>query len=175
MLPFISVLPSEFGSPVQPNRPTDPNLIPSAPSKPEVTDVSRTSITLSWKPNLNSGATPTSYIIEAFRWRSSAILRTNRFLWDIYWVWFDWNDFPGVLTAMHPAAAGRRWQSMWKQSHLCWRAWSPVQSTSSWCERPMPTDSAIPVPSQTQWKHKVRTSFCLHRITIGCFWQRLCA
>uniref|UniRef100_A0A3B3UYX2 Roundabout guidance receptor 1 n=1 Tax=Poecilia latipinna TaxID=48699 RepID=A0A3B3UYX2_9TELE len=57
----------EFGSPVQPNRPTDPNLIPSAPSKPEVTDVSRTSITLSWKPNLNSGATPTSYIIEAFR------------------------------------------------------------------------------------------------------------
>ncbi|XP_036379292.1 roundabout homolog 1-like isoform X1 [Megalops cyprinoides] len=56
----------EFGVAVQPGRPTDPNLIPSAPSKPEVTDVSHTSVTLSWKPNLSSGATPTSYIIEAF-------------------------------------------------------------------------------------------------------------
>ncbi|XP_057206568.1 roundabout homolog 1 isoform X2 [Triplophysa rosa] len=56
----------EFGAPVQPGRPTDPNLIPRAPSKPEVTDVSRTSVSLSWKPNLNAGATPTSYVIEAF-------------------------------------------------------------------------------------------------------------
>lgn len=56
----------EFGVLVQPVRPTDPNLIPSAPSKPEVTDVTRTSVTLSWKPNPTSGATPTSYIIEAF-------------------------------------------------------------------------------------------------------------
>uniref|UniRef100_M4A6G7 Roundabout, axon guidance receptor, homolog 1 (Drosophila) n=1 Tax=Xiphophorus maculatus TaxID=8083 RepID=M4A6G7_XIPMA len=66
----------EFGSPVQPNRPTDPNLIPSAPSKPEVTDVSRTSITLSWRPNLNSGATPTSYIIEAFSHASGSSWQT---------------------------------------------------------------------------------------------------
>ncbi|MED6249747.1 Roundabout 1, partial [Ameca splendens] len=66
----------EFGSPVQPNRPTDPNLIPSAPSKPEVTDVTRTSITLSWKPNLNSGATPTSYIIEAFSHASGSSWQT---------------------------------------------------------------------------------------------------
>lgn len=65
-LPF-SVLHLESGAPFQPNRPTDPNLIPSAPSKPEVTDVTRSSVTLSWKPNLNAGATPTSYIIEAFR------------------------------------------------------------------------------------------------------------
>uniref|UniRef100_H3A0E4 Roundabout guidance receptor 1 n=1 Tax=Latimeria chalumnae TaxID=7897 RepID=H3A0E4_LATCH len=56
----------EFGAPVQPPRPTDPNLIPSAPSKPEVTDVGKNTVTLSWKPNLNAGATPTSYIIEAF-------------------------------------------------------------------------------------------------------------
>uniref|UniRef100_A0A4W5KH73 Roundabout guidance receptor 1 n=1 Tax=Hucho hucho TaxID=62062 RepID=A0A4W5KH73_9TELE len=56
----------EFGVVVQPGRPTDPNLIPSAPSKPDVTDVSRTSVTLSWKPNPNAGATPTSYVIEAF-------------------------------------------------------------------------------------------------------------
>ncbi|KAG9263533.1 hypothetical protein AMEX_G23580 [Astyanax mexicanus] len=55
----------EFGVAVQPGRPTDPNLIPSAPSKPEVTDVTRTSVTLSWKASPN-GATPTSYVIEAF-------------------------------------------------------------------------------------------------------------
>uniref|UniRef100_A0A3Q3K0T7 Roundabout, axon guidance receptor, homolog 1 (Drosophila) n=1 Tax=Monopterus albus TaxID=43700 RepID=A0A3Q3K0T7_MONAL len=66
----------EFGVPVQPNRPTDPNLIPSAPSRPEVTDVTRTSVTLSWKPNLNAGATPTSYIIEAFSHASGSSWQT---------------------------------------------------------------------------------------------------
>ncbi|XP_041659251.1 roundabout homolog 1 isoform X4 [Cheilinus undulatus] len=66
----------EFGVQVQPNRPTDPNLIPSAPSKPEVTDVTRTSVTLSWKPNLNAGATPTSYIIEAFSHASGSSWQT---------------------------------------------------------------------------------------------------
>ncbi|XP_034460086.1 roundabout homolog 1 isoform X5 [Hippoglossus hippoglossus] len=66
----------EFGVSVQPNRPTDPNLIPSAPSKPEVTDVTRTSVTLSWKPNLNAGATPTSYIIEAFSHASGSSWQT---------------------------------------------------------------------------------------------------
>uniref|UniRef100_A0A4W5RM67 Fibronectin type-III domain-containing protein n=1 Tax=Hucho hucho TaxID=62062 RepID=A0A4W5RM67_9TELE len=66
---------SEFGVPVQPARPTDPNLIPSAPFKPEVTDVTRTSVTLSWKPNL-TGATPTSYIIEAFSHASGSSWQT---------------------------------------------------------------------------------------------------
>ncbi|KAL4648531.1 hypothetical protein GN956_G6741 [Arapaima gigas] len=65
----------EFGVPVQPARPTDPNLIPSAPSKPEVKDVTRTSVTLSWKPNL-TGATPTSYIIEAFSHASGSSWQT---------------------------------------------------------------------------------------------------
>uniref|UniRef100_A0AAZ3R497 Roundabout, axon guidance receptor, homolog 1 (Drosophila) n=1 Tax=Oncorhynchus tshawytscha TaxID=74940 RepID=A0AAZ3R497_ONCTS len=65
----------EFGVPVLPARPTDPNLIPSAPSKPEVTDVTRTSVTLSWKPNL-TGATPTSYIIEAFSHASGSSWQT---------------------------------------------------------------------------------------------------
>ncbi|XP_077336226.1 roundabout homolog 1 isoform X2 [Lithobates pipiens] len=66
----------EFGVPVQPPRATDPNLIPSAPSKPEVTDVSRNTVTLSWQPNLNSGATPTSYIIEAFSHASGSSWQT---------------------------------------------------------------------------------------------------
>lgn len=58
---------AEFGVVVQSSHPTDPNLIPSAPSKPEVTDVSRTSVTLSWKYNPSASATPVSYLIEAFR------------------------------------------------------------------------------------------------------------
>uniref|UniRef100_A0A3B4CFM4 Roundabout, axon guidance receptor, homolog 1 (Drosophila) n=1 Tax=Pygocentrus nattereri TaxID=42514 RepID=A0A3B4CFM4_PYGNA len=66
----------EFGVAVQPGRPTDPNLIPSAPSKPEVTDVTRTSVSLSWKPDLNTGATPTSYIIEAFSHASGSSWQT---------------------------------------------------------------------------------------------------
>ncbi|XP_040006242.1 roundabout homolog 1-like isoform X4 [Xiphias gladius] len=56
----------EFGVVVQSSHPTDPNLIPSAPFKPEVTDISRTSLTLSWKNNPSAGATATSYLIEAF-------------------------------------------------------------------------------------------------------------
>uniref|UniRef100_A0A3Q1BF05 Roundabout, axon guidance receptor, homolog 1 (Drosophila) n=1 Tax=Amphiprion ocellaris TaxID=80972 RepID=A0A3Q1BF05_AMPOC len=56
----------EFGVVVQSGQPIDPNLIPSAPSKPEVTDVSRTSVTLSWKSGATAGASATSYIIEAF-------------------------------------------------------------------------------------------------------------
>ncbi|XP_026228271.1 roundabout homolog 1-like isoform X2 [Anabas testudineus] len=56
----------EFGVVVQSSHPTDPNLIPGAPSKPEVTDISRTSLTLSWKSNPSTSATPVSYLIEAF-------------------------------------------------------------------------------------------------------------
>ncbi|XP_068455834.1 roundabout homolog 1-like [Clinocottus analis] len=54
----------EFGVVVQSSQPIDPKLIPNAPSKPEVTGILHTSVTLSWK--LDAGATPTSYLIEAF-------------------------------------------------------------------------------------------------------------
>lgn len=61
------LLPAEFGVVVHSGHPADPDLIPSAPSKPEVADVTRTSVTLTWKSNPSSGAAPTSYLIEAFR------------------------------------------------------------------------------------------------------------
>lgn len=64
---FVGISVAEFGVVVQSSQPIDPDLVPSAPSKPEVTDVSRTSVTLSWKMNPNAGAAPSSYIIEAFR------------------------------------------------------------------------------------------------------------
>lgn len=99
----------EFGVPVQPPRPTDPNLIPSAPSKPEVTDVSRNTVTLSWQPNLNSGATPTSYIIEAFRY----------YIYHMIWLYLclsmQWNH-RHVLTCylcfILSHAAGSSWQTV---------------------------------------------------------------
>lgn len=47
--------------------PADPNGIPGAPLKPEVTDIGQTSVTLSWKSNPSAGAPPSSYLIEAFR------------------------------------------------------------------------------------------------------------
>ncbi|XP_029303965.1 roundabout homolog 1-like isoform X2 [Cottoperca gobio] len=62
----------EFGVLIQSSQPIDPNLIPSTPTKPEVTDISRTSVTLSWKTNPNAGATPTSYLIEAFSYTSGS-------------------------------------------------------------------------------------------------------
>lgn len=64
---FVAVSLAEFGVVVQSGHPSDPSLIPSAPSKPEVTDISRTSVTLSWKSGLSGTAPPTSYLIEAFR------------------------------------------------------------------------------------------------------------
>nr|XP_043898115.1 roundabout homolog 1-like isoform X2 [Solea senegalensis] len=61
---------AEFG--VHAVHPTDPNLVPSAPFKPEVTDISRTSVSLSWKTNPSAGAKATSYLIEAFSYTSGS-------------------------------------------------------------------------------------------------------
>uniref|UniRef100_A0A8D0G6Z4 Roundabout guidance receptor 3 n=1 Tax=Sphenodon punctatus TaxID=8508 RepID=A0A8D0G6Z4_SPHPU len=45
----------------------EPSLLPGPPSAPLVTDVTKNSVTLTWKPNfLSVGTTVTSYIIEAF-------------------------------------------------------------------------------------------------------------
>nr|XP_057934538.1 roundabout homolog 1-like isoform X2 [Doryrhamphus excisus] len=56
----------EFGVIVQTSVPSGPNMIPGAPTKPDITDISPNSVTLSWKPSPNGGAPPTSYVIEAF-------------------------------------------------------------------------------------------------------------
>ncbi|XP_054610116.1 roundabout homolog 1-like isoform X2 [Dunckerocampus dactyliophorus] len=56
----------EFGVIVQTSLPSGPDVIPGAPTKPDVTDISPSSVTLSWKSSPNGGAPPTSYLIEAF-------------------------------------------------------------------------------------------------------------
>uniref|UniRef100_A0AAV2JBB3 Uncharacterized protein n=1 Tax=Knipowitschia caucasica TaxID=637954 RepID=A0AAV2JBB3_KNICA len=53
----------EFGVPVYSSPPSDPSLLPSAPSKPEVIDISRNSVSLSWN---SPDSSSTTYIIEAF-------------------------------------------------------------------------------------------------------------
>ncbi|MEE6484551.1 hypothetical protein FKM82_013906 [Ascaphus truei] len=46
---------------------SQPNLVPGAPSKPLVTDVTKNSVTLTWQHNPQAGSIPvSSYIIEAF-------------------------------------------------------------------------------------------------------------
>ncbi|KAM6158635.1 roundabout homolog 3 [Rhynchocyon petersi] len=49
---------------------SDPTIEPSGPpgppSQPVVTEITKNSITLTWKPNPQAGATVTSYVIEAF-------------------------------------------------------------------------------------------------------------
>ncbi|XP_067607530.1 roundabout homolog 3 [Pseudorca crassidens] len=51
---------------VSPDPPTEHSTPPGPPSQPVVTDITKNSITLTWKPNPQAGATVTSYVIEAF-------------------------------------------------------------------------------------------------------------
>lgn len=46
----------------------EPSTPPGPPSQPVVTEITKNSITLTWKPNPQAGATVTSYVIEAFRY-----------------------------------------------------------------------------------------------------------
>lgn len=41
-------------------------VLPGPPSKPEVTDVTKSSISLSWEPGPEAGSPVSSYVIEAF-------------------------------------------------------------------------------------------------------------
>lgn len=54
-----------------PDPPTEPRTPPGPPSQPVVTEITKNSITLTWKPNPQAGATVTSYVIEAFRYGGS--------------------------------------------------------------------------------------------------------
>uniref|UniRef100_A0A2I2Z4I1 Roundabout homolog 3 n=1 Tax=Gorilla gorilla gorilla TaxID=9595 RepID=A0A2I2Z4I1_GORGO len=51
---------------VSPDPPTEPSSPPGAPSQPVVTEITKNSITLTWKPNPQTEAAVTSYVIEAF-------------------------------------------------------------------------------------------------------------
>ncbi|KAM4827988.1 roundabout homolog 3 [Thomomys bottae] len=59
-----------------PDPPTEPNTPPGPPSQPLVTGITKNSITLTWKPNPQAGATVTSYVIEAFSQAAGNTWRT---------------------------------------------------------------------------------------------------
>lgn len=50
-----------------PDPPMEPSTPLGPPSQPVVTEITKNSITLTWKANPQAGATVTSYVIEAFR------------------------------------------------------------------------------------------------------------
>ncbi|XP_004641439.1 roundabout homolog 3 [Octodon degus] len=56
--------------------PTEPRTPPGPPSQPVVTEITKNSITLIWKPNPQAGATVTSYVIEAFSQAAGNTWRT---------------------------------------------------------------------------------------------------
>lgn len=45
----------------------DENELPGSPSKPQVTDVSKNSVSLSWQPGVAGASPVSSFVIEAFR------------------------------------------------------------------------------------------------------------
>lgn len=52
----------------------DENELPGPPSKPQVTDVTKNSVSLSWQPGLVGASPVSSYVIEAFRFAPIASL-----------------------------------------------------------------------------------------------------
>lgn len=60
----------------------DENELPGPPSKPQVTDVTKNSVSLSWQPGLVGASPVSSYVIEAFRFAPTAwlILAIGSFL-----------------------------------------------------------------------------------------------
>lgn len=54
------------GAPVSKNY--DLNDLPGPPSKPQVTDVTKSSVTLSWQPGTPGNLPTSAYVIEAFRY-----------------------------------------------------------------------------------------------------------
>lgn len=62
---FVSVRLESGGVMVMKNH--DENELPGPPSKPQVTDVTKNSVSLSWQPGLAGASPVSSYVIEAFR------------------------------------------------------------------------------------------------------------
>ncbi|XP_069324832.1 roundabout homolog 3 [Eulemur rufifrons] len=59
-----------------PDPPTEVSTPPGPPSQPVVTEITKNSVTLTWKPSPQAGATVTSYVIEAFSQAAGNTWRT---------------------------------------------------------------------------------------------------
>ena len=59
-----------------------------------VTEITKNSITLTWKPNPQAGAPATSYVIEAFRYRGSFLCKPGKLpggstVSEKSWLWWE--------------------------------------------------------------------------------------
>lgn len=65
--PPFGVSPVAESGGVTPVKGRDESELPGPPSKPQVTDVTKNSVSLSWQPGLAGASAVSSYVIEAFR------------------------------------------------------------------------------------------------------------
>lgn len=87
-----------------------PGVLPGPPSTPVVTNVTKSSVTLSWRGNEDSVATGvTSYIVEAFRYRTSIPFGCM----EMWWPRATPARFPLSVVARRRVAHGGRWQLRW--------------------------------------------------------------
>uniref|UniRef100_A0A663F3U9 Ig-like domain-containing protein n=1 Tax=Aquila chrysaetos chrysaetos TaxID=223781 RepID=A0A663F3U9_AQUCH len=89
-----------------------PGVLPGPPSTPVVTNVTKSSVTLSWKGNEDSGAADiTSYVVEAFRYHASVLSGCRG---DAVARCHPTTGHPCTLAARRRVAHGRRWRPTWR-------------------------------------------------------------
>lgn len=66
----------------------DENELPGPPSKPQVTDVTKNSVSLSWQPGMAGASPVSSFVIEAFRF-VIAVTFIPRSLQLVALVWYE--------------------------------------------------------------------------------------
>lgn len=103
--------PAGDGSDLSPPSP-EPGVLPGPPSTPVVTNVTKSSVTLSWERNKDSDATGvTSYIVEAFRYHTSILSGCGV---DVVARAHPTMGHPCPLAARRRVARGGRWRPMWR-------------------------------------------------------------
>uniref|UniRef100_A0A8C4UXA7 Ig-like domain-containing protein n=1 Tax=Falco tinnunculus TaxID=100819 RepID=A0A8C4UXA7_FALTI len=89
-----------------------PGVLPGPPSTPVVTNITKSSVTLSWKGNKDSSATDvTSYIVEAFRYHTGVLSGCRG---DVVAWCHPAMGHPCSLAARRWVAHGRQWQLTWR-------------------------------------------------------------
>lgn len=104
----------------------DENEIPGPPSKPQVTDVTKNSVSLSWQPGMTGASPVSSYVIEAFRsvYHHTKSLPCS----SIGWLWM----LPTcVNVAYHETKRMQHWQTVSKHNSLLLQSISEQQLANS--------------------------------------------
>lgn len=68
----------------------DENELPGPPSKPQVTDVTKNSVSLSWQPGLAGASPVSSFVIEAFRFVPTVTSKPHSLFNSLDMSWITW-------------------------------------------------------------------------------------